>query len=321
MKISVAICTFNGEKFLSEQIDSILQQTLEVDEIIICDDKSTDQTHQIILEYQIQYPNLFKIHINNENLKSVKNFEKAISLCTGDIIFLSDQDDVWLNDKVKIIADFFNNNINVSAVATNGYGIDEEGNALDIYSLWDIPLFFKEKNIEINYFRITSISGNISTGASMAFRKALIKDIIPFPEISGLHHDEWIALNAASKNYFSFLPDKLFKYRVHSNQQVGNVFLEKNKKNKDDLISLFNYLPEKNSFKSYKRTLSKLSKSFNKNQELSKNKDFEKIGNLIINDLRILFNHHKNEMEKNYPVRSALLNFTDRILKKRILKD
>ena len=101
MKISVAICTFNGEKFLQEQINSILEQTLKVDEIVICDDCSTDNTWDILKDYKTNNPSLFQIHRNEINLKSNKNFEKAIGLCTGCYIFLSDQDDIWKNDKVE----------------------------------------------------------------------------------------------------------------------------------------------------------------------------------------------------------------------------
>lgn len=86
-KISVALCTYNGEKFIHQQIDSILNQSLKVDEIVVCDDGSTDETQNILAKYQNKYPSIFKIHINEKNLRSVKNFEKAISLCSGEIIF------------------------------------------------------------------------------------------------------------------------------------------------------------------------------------------------------------------------------------------
>lgn len=99
MKTSVALCTYNGEKYIKEQLDSILNQTKKVDEIIVCDDCSSDKTVEILNHYSSTNPGLFKIYINEQNLRSVKNFEKAITLCTGDIIFLSDQDDFWVNEK------------------------------------------------------------------------------------------------------------------------------------------------------------------------------------------------------------------------------
>ena len=107
MKTSVALCTYNGEKYIKYQLDSILNQTVPIDEIIICDDGSTDSTISILNSYREQYPSIFKIHTNENNLRSVKNFEKAISLCSNEFIFLSDQDDIWADHKVKIHLDFF----------------------------------------------------------------------------------------------------------------------------------------------------------------------------------------------------------------------
>ena len=86
MKLSVALCTYNGEKYIKEQIDSILNQTLKIDEIVICDDRSTDSTISILEEYAIHNPNIFKIHINEENLRSVKNFEKIESFIAKDTV-------------------------------------------------------------------------------------------------------------------------------------------------------------------------------------------------------------------------------------------
>jgi glycosyltransferase involved in cell wall biosynthesis len=100
VNISVAICTYNGEKFLKQQLDSILLQTVCVNEIIICDDISTDSTIEILEAYQNKYPSLIKIFRNEKTLMTVKNFEKAITLTTGDIIFLADQDDIWCLNKV-----------------------------------------------------------------------------------------------------------------------------------------------------------------------------------------------------------------------------
>ena len=126
MKISVALCTYNGEKFLKEQLDSILNQTIAVDEIIICDDKSTDTTLSILRDYKKKYPTIISIYENENTLKSVKNFEKAISLCTGDIIFLSDQDDIWVDIKVEKYCDYFNENAAIQVLASNGYCINEK---------------------------------------------------------------------------------------------------------------------------------------------------------------------------------------------------
>ena len=154
MKLSVAMCTYNGAEFIRQQLDSILKQSVSVDEIIICDDFSTDSTIEIINEYIEKFPLIIYLHKNEICLRSVKNFEKAINLCTGDIIFLSDQDDVWAKNKVKVYIQYFNDNLNINVIGSNGFCIDENSNEIDKYSLWDIPNFLKEQNIPFDYFKI-----------------------------------------------------------------------------------------------------------------------------------------------------------------------
>ena len=319
MKTSVALCTYNGEKFLREQLDSILNQTKAVDEIVVCDDGSTDSTLQILEEYYQKNPDIFRIFKNEINLRSVKNFEKAISLCENEIIFLCDQDDFWIENKVETITNFFQKNPTINVVATNGFGIDDAGNLLEVHSLWDIPRFFQEENIEIDYFKIIAFAGNIATGASMAFRKKFVKDVIPFPVIEEFHHDEWIALNAASNQSFEFLQEKLFKYRIHSQQQVGDVFLPKNDKSRQLLIQHFNFSVQDEKFKSFKFVLKRISKSYKKNNILSQEKNYEEISRKIKKDLEILYEEKKNQMKVLYPFKARLLNLSDKILNKRKL--
>ena len=228
---SVALCSYNGEKYIHQQIDSILSQTHRPSEIVVCDDGSTDRTPEILAEYQKQYPEIFRIHFNEINLRSVKNFEKAISLCSKDIIFLSDQDDIWAENKAEKIVSFLDNHAEIDAVATNGFCIDENGAVHEKYSLWDAPVFLREKGKNIDYFEII-LHCNIATGASMAFRATIKPEIMPFPVLKDYHHDEWIAVNIARKGRFEFLNDKLFYYRTHPEQQVGGVFFYNKNKGK-----------------------------------------------------------------------------------------
>src|SRR5438045_2698326 len=98
MKISVALCTFNGQAFINDQLTSIVTQTRAVDEIIISDDNSSDTTTEIIGRFSEKYSCII-LEENKTNIGPIRNFEKAIAACTGDIIFLSDQDDVWDQNK------------------------------------------------------------------------------------------------------------------------------------------------------------------------------------------------------------------------------
>ena len=239
---SVALCSYNGEKYIHQQIDSILNQTHRPSEIVVCDDGSTDRTPEILAEYQKQYPEIFRIHFNEINLRSVKNFEKAISLCSKAIIFLSDQDDIWAENKAEKIVSFLDNHAEIDVVATNGFCIDENGAVHEKYSLWDAPVFLKEKGKNIDYFEIILLC-NIATGASMAFRAALKPEIMPFPVLKDYHHDEWIALNTARKGRFEFLNDKLFYYRTHQEQQVGGVFFDKTEEGKAKIMRFFDLEP------------------------------------------------------------------------------
>lgn len=312
-KISVAICTYNGEKYLKEQIDSILSQSLKVDEIIVCDDCSSDSTVSILNNYSRTNPGVFNIYINEENLRSVKNFEKAISLCSGDFIFLSDQDDIWVTTKVEKYIQFFQENPSIDLIASNGYCINEKSEVQDKYAIWDAPQFLKEKNITFNYYEIISYISNIATGASFGFKKSLVSDILPFPIIKDFHHDEWIALIASSKNTFEMINEKYFYYRIHQNQQVGGIFYDKTEVSKYSLIRAFDLNSDKELFKSYKRQLKRLSTSYLKNQEnLAQNQNryknlFEK--NLV--NIKRLYNERKIEMRRKFPFQYAIMSFLD----------
>ena len=121
MKISVALCTYNGAKYIEEQIKSILNQTYVVNEIVIGDDKSTDNTLDIIKNLLINSNIDLNIIENENNLGFKKNFYNTISRCKGDIIFFSDQDDVWDNNKVKKTIEIFQQNPNALLVFSNAY--------------------------------------------------------------------------------------------------------------------------------------------------------------------------------------------------------
>lgn len=318
MKLSVAMCTHNGGRFLKEQIDSILNQTLKVDEIIVCDDISTDNTLTILEEYSNKNPNLFKIYKNEKNLRSVKNFEKAISLCRGDIIFLSDQDDIWIPKKVEDYVQYFNENTEIKVVASNGFCIDENSIIHEKYSLWDVPNFLLENNIKFDYYSLIIYSSNIATGASIAIRKEMVAKILPFPIIPNFHHDEWIAIISSKENSFELLNGKYFYYRIHVNQQVGGVFYNKSKKVKKKLIETFNIYQEKNNYLSYKRKLQNLCHAYIRNHNLlvsSSRYNFIFETNLV--QIEKFFFETKSKFKKYSPIMYFLLNITDAIFNKR----
>jgi glycosyltransferase involved in cell wall biosynthesis len=319
MKISVALCTYNGEKYLHEQLNSILNQTLKVNEIIVCDDQSTDSTIAILEEYSTKNEGLFKIFKNEINLRSVKNFEKAISLCSGDFIFLSDQDDIWTSNKVENYITFFNKNLNIDVIASNGTCIDENSEILNRYTIWDVPEFLRQEKLDFDYYSLITEVGNFVTGASMAFRKTFVSQIIPFPIVKDFHHDEWIAIIACKNNAFEMLNEKYFLYRVHSGQQVGGVCYNKTKKAKKSLIENYN-LNNINSFIGFKRRLKKLQYNLNKNIDLAnKTTTYKNIFNENAVSIKLKFHQTKIAFKKKYPIRSRLLAISDSLLGKRKL--
>lgn len=231
MKLSVAFIVFNGSNYMEQQLDSILNQTVKVDEIVVCEDNSTDNTKEILEKYNKANPGLFKILHNTQNLGSNKNAEKAIQHCTGDIVFLSDQDDEWLPNKVEITLQFFKQNPNMNGVFSNGYLMNAQSKVDPQNVLWDSMSFpFEQlKNNPALLKKYIHTNENCATGAAMAFKRKLAFLDKPFPSIKFLIHDRWISMNLSNDNSLGYIDDKLIKYRLHDKQQVGGKIAEMQK--------------------------------------------------------------------------------------------
>jgi glycosyltransferase involved in cell wall biosynthesis len=320
MKISVALCTYNGAKYINQQIDSILnQQVFNTDEIIICDDNSTDDTLKILSNYKTEYPNIFKIYINEINLGSTKNFEKAISLCCGDYIFLSDQDDVWKNNKIQKVIDVFNNNPDAEGVFSNADLIDKNNNQIKNITIWD-SIFFLEKELPkpIDFFNIISKNGNIVTGATLCIKSSIKCFILPFDD--GTLHDEKIANILTLRNSLFYSVENLISYRIHDNQQVGMKNRNKIiKKNRIKRIILGLEKPE--TFREH-RHLSKKAYLKLKNAKKFQNYPFSKKDiQALISKSYLEFTEINTLMKVKYPFRNRTIKLLDNILgKRKILK-
>lgn len=223
--ISIAMCTYNGGKYLQEQLDSIASQTRLPDELVICDDCSNDNTVDIIngFSQEVSFP--MRVYINEYNLGITKNFEKAISLCQGNVIALSDQDDVWHPDKLKEIDNYFSLHPKTGALFTDAVVVDEKLKEMSP-SLWKTIKFsekLQRKVLRGKAYELL-VRGNFVTGATMAFREKYKKDIMPIPTNLFLQtwvHDGWIALVISAFAEISFINKPLIKYRQHSMNQVG----------------------------------------------------------------------------------------------------
>ncbi len=229
MKISVCICSYNGENYIAEQLNSIVNQTLKVDEIILSDDKSTDKTIEIAENILKNSGIDYKILINEKNQGVTKNFENSCSHATGDIIFFSDQDDIWMVNKVERICNEFAHNENAQLVFSNAELFDENGVYKD--TSWD-RFGFKINDSIFKKSQLTYILGRwFVTGATMAAKKSLVNDCLPFND--KFLHDHILSFVACCHNAVFPVNEKLIKYRQHSNQVVGiikkNSFSEKAK--------------------------------------------------------------------------------------------
>lgn len=182
--ISVCMATFNGEKYLEAQIDSILKQLQPTDELIVSDDGSTDSTLQLLQNYQAADLRVRLVAGPKKGL--IRNFENAIKQARGEIIFLADQDDVWLPEKVAAMVAVFREQPQVQVVIGDLTVTDVELHPLE-------PSFFQMKQVKTGFWRNIWKNGYI--GAGMAFRSQLKETILPFPEKLPMH-DMWIGLLA-----------------------------------------------------------------------------------------------------------------------------
>jgi glycosyltransferase involved in cell wall biosynthesis len=225
--ISVALCTYNGEKFLSEQLQSIASQTLQPGEIVLCDDKSTDNTIEIARSFSLKSGIPVHLFRNEERLGVTNNFRKAISLCKGEFIALSDQDDVWMPNKLELSVGHLNQpgNRHINVVFTDLLLVDDELNSLG-RTMWQQLNFSKKQQEEWLNGRGMDIilrKGNVVTGASVVFRSSFRSKLeIPLSkELKIWLHDGIIALAALRDNCIACIDKPTVLYRQHSTQSVG----------------------------------------------------------------------------------------------------
>ena len=237
--ISVALCTFNGEKYLEEQLMSILNQSKMVHELVVYDDGSTDNTPIILENFKSKAPFPVYLNFNKKNLGVIRNFELCLKACSGEYIFLCDQDDYWESSKVAVQLAYLQKNPDKMAVFSNAHLMDDSSNLIGETSFERIQFgpgtqeLFKKKS---GAFELL-LNGYLVTGAALLIRKSIINRILPFPEIiPELIHDAWIGFYLSMFDELGFITDPLIKYRTHTNQQVGLVGKERKITIKDRFI-------------------------------------------------------------------------------------
>jgi glycosyltransferase involved in cell wall biosynthesis len=207
--ISICMATYNGEQFISRQLDSVLKQLSPADQVIVVDDGSTDGTVRLLKD---KYSSQVEVHVNNVNLGVIKSFEKAISMAEGEIIFLCDQDDEWEDKKVETVLKAFENGADL--VVHDAVVVD--GNDKVIHPSWNE---YNHNNMNQNVFG--NIIKNAYTGCMMAFKRDFVSDFVPFPSSIEMH-DQWIALVAMMNNKkVVYIKEALMKYVRHGSNVTG----------------------------------------------------------------------------------------------------
>jgi glycosyltransferase involved in cell wall biosynthesis len=225
-RISVAMAVYNGQRFIAEQLDSFVHQTRLPDELVINDNASSDHTVDIIQEFASRAPFPVRLHVNAENIGLTRNFERALELCTGDIVFLSDCDDVWREEKLECFETVFREHPEVGLVISDSevvnadltptgktiwqmYGFRTNGNKLIIDSDRHCPLRL--------IYRFW--------GHGMAFRfdNEYRSLILPFPD--ALPHDTYLGLVLADSAPLCLMNRSMVKYRRHSENVSSGPFI------------------------------------------------------------------------------------------------
>ncbi|WP_428667502.1 glycosyltransferase family 2 protein [Runella sp.] len=221
--ISVALCTYNGDRFLWEQLESLARQTQLPDELVVCDDNSSDHTIELVKKFAQTAPFKVTVFVNEQQLGVTKNFEKALTKCEGDILFLCDQDDIWEPEKIARMALFLEQNPSLSVVFSDAVLVNERAEPLPT-TFWQIVRLHspqleqwkKGESIKV------MLVGNRVAGCTMALRKTFLQSLVPFPnDIPEFLHDTWIAFVASVLEQIQYIPERLVQYRQHGAQQVG----------------------------------------------------------------------------------------------------
>ena len=218
--VSVVMCTYNGEQFIDEQVQSILQQDTAIAEIIIVDDSSTDGTWGKLKIWQRQYP-VIRLFQNETNLGYNKNFEKAIQLATSDLISFADQDDIWLPQKIRLTIPAFED---AGVMLAHCRSVQLRQGKLD----------FKKTRLQHHYggndvrrfFFFNHVMGH-----DAIFRRELVREIVPIP--MGMSYDWWIAVNAVVQGSIASIPQFLVHHRIHGNNNFFSSSAASKKKELD----------------------------------------------------------------------------------------
>lgn len=234
-RVDILLATYNGENYLVEQLESILSQSYSNFRLLISDDCSTDGTRKILEEYK-EKDNRIQLFFQGKNLGVIKNFEYLLKKVESKYYMLSDQDDIWKNNKIERTVEKLENSES-DLVYTDLEVVDENLN-VTYKSYWKLKGIYskvkKYNNFESLYLN------NFITGCTIISKKEFIDDILPLPNTSKfVLHDYWIALIISQKGKIAYIEEPLIKYRQHKNNKIGSKKQSDTLKSIDEIRELF----------------------------------------------------------------------------------
>ena len=234
-KVDILLATYNGEKYLSEQLDSLLSQTYTNFRLIISDDMSTDSTRKILEEY-VQKDKRIVVHMQKQNLGVVSNFEFLLNKVESKYYMFSDQDDIWNEDKIEKTMQRLKET-DADLVFTDLQVVNDKLEITNI-SYWQVKEF-KNKILKYNGFDALYLN-NYITGCTMLAKSETIQNALPLPKNSKyVLHDYWLALITSQTGKIEFLDESTIKYRQHKNNRVGSEKKSENLKSLKEIRKLF----------------------------------------------------------------------------------
>jgi len=218
------MCTYNGERYVLDQLESFVRQTKRPDELIVCDDASTDRTAEIVTAFARSAPFPVRLVAQPANIGRIANFDDAISRCTKDIIFLSDQDDVWLGEKIQVMVGALCSAPHAGGVFCDAEVVDRRL-ASKGYSSWRICRFTPalQDGFQRGEAFAISLRRDVVQGACLAFRSACRPLLLPLAPEWG--HDSWIAILLAASSRLVLVEEKLVLWRQHESNLLGTAEL------------------------------------------------------------------------------------------------
>jgi len=219
-RISVALCTYNGASFLREQLESFVRQRRQPDELVVCDDGSTDDTPRLLERFASCAPFSVRVEHNPQRLGSTKNFEKSIRLCSGDLIATADQDDVWLPDKLALSEEPFLCDVHCGLVFTDAEVVGPDLQPVG-YRMWEAIHFGRwlKRRVRAGKAFEALLRQWLVTGATMVFRADYRQIVLPIPE--NWIHDGWISFIIGALAPMAMVERPTLQYRQHPAQQIG----------------------------------------------------------------------------------------------------